>query len=117
MTNYIEIGGEKRPVRFGFAGLYEYEMQTGRKALADFAKLSDGIENVSITLLVDLIYYGLTCGYRKEKKNVDFDKRDVADWIGQDQGVLEVAMQAFADSFPKGNGMAETAKAIPSPKS
>lgn len=111
MTQQIEIGGKQRPVRFGFAGLYEYEQQTGRKALSDFASLSAGLENVSITLIVDLVYYGLVCGHRKDGANVDFDKFDVAEWIGNDQGVLQTVMQAFADSFPQGNAMTETAAA------
>lgn len=102
MTNVIDIGGKKRPVRFGWAGLLEYEQQTGRKALADFASFQQGIQNVSIQVMVDLVYYGLTAGHRKADVNVDFDKLDVADWIGEDQGVLAIVMEAFTSSFERG---------------
>lgn len=102
MTNIIEIGGKKRPVRFGWSGLLEYEQQTGRKALADFASFQNGIENVSIEVMVDLVYYGLTAGHRKAGANVDFDKFDVADWIGEDQGILATVMEAFTASFEQG---------------
>lgn len=98
----IEIGDQKRPVRFGWAGLLEYEQQTGRKALADFASFQQGIENVSIEVMVDLVYYGLTAGHRKAGVNVDFDKYDVADWIGEDQGILTEVMEAFTNSFERG---------------
>ena len=111
MTEQIEIGGHKRPVRFGWAGLLEYEQQTGRKALADFASLSGGIENVSITVLVDFVYYGLTSGHKKAGVNVDFEKDDVADWIGQDQSVMEKVMEAFTKAFEQGKeGNAEKGK-------
>lgn len=103
MTDFIEIGGEKRPVRFGWAGLLEYEQQTGRKALADFAQFQNGIENVSIVIMVDLVYYGLTSGHRKAGVNVTFDKDDVAEWIGEDQGLLTQVMESFASSFERGN--------------
>lgn len=102
MTNLIEIGGEKRPVRFGWAGLLEYEQQTGRKSLADFASFQDGIENVSIQVMVDLVYYGLAAGHRKAGVNVDFDKYDVADWIGEDQSILVTVMEVFTKSFERG---------------
>lgn len=101
MTNYIEVGGKKRPVRFGWAGLLEYEQQTGRRALADFASFQNGIENISITIMVDLVYYGLCAGHRQSGVNVDFDKFDVADWIGKDQSVFVAVMEAFTDSFDR----------------
>lgn len=88
MTQQIKIGGELRPVRFGWAGLLEYEQQTGRKALADFAEFSKGLDGVSVSAMVDLVYYGLTCGHRHAKQNVTFDKFDVADWIGEDPDVF-----------------------------
>ena len=115
MTDYINLGGKDRPIRFGFAGLLEYEKRTGRKALADFAELSSGIQGVSVTMIVDLLYAGLASGCRKEKVNVDFDDDDVADWITDDQSAVEKVMTAFADSFPQGgNATAEpTAAAAP----
>lgn len=100
MTQQIKIGGELRPVRFGWAGLLEYEQQTGRKALADFAEFSKGLEGVSVSAMVDLVYYGLTCGHRHAKQSVTFDKFDVADWIGEDPDVLQACLKAFSDSFP-----------------
>lgn len=101
MTEYIEIGGSKRPVRFGWAGLYEYEQQTGRKALADFASLSGGIENVSVSVLVDLVYYGLSSGHKKAGVNIDFDKSDVAEWISEPV-VMETVMEQFTKAFEQG---------------
>lgn len=120
MTHYIELGGQQRPVRFGMAGLYEYEQRTGRKALADFAQLSgQGIENVSISLIVELAFAGLCAGYRSEKMPIDFDAYDVADWVGLDSETIGRVMNAFTESFPhteqgKQNGAPKAAKAAPS---
>jgi hypothetical protein len=116
MIEYIEIGGAKRPIRFGFAGLYEYEVETGRKALSDFAQMQGGLENTSIIVLVDFVSAGLRAGYKAAGIGVDFEKYDVADWI-QETGVLEKVMTAFAESFPQaGNGVTGKAtKAKPTP--
>lgn len=120
MTHYIELGGKKRPVRFGMAGLYEYEQRTGRKALADFSQMAgQGIENVSISIIVDLAFSGLCAGYRSESRPVDFTPYDVADWVGLDMGTIESLMTAFSESFPqtqegKANGAPKAAKATPS---
>lgn len=109
MTQYIELGGQMRPILFGWGGLYEYEQRTGRKALADFAQLSAGLENVSVTVIVDLIYSGLIAGHRADKRNVDFDVHDVATWInGQD--TVEQVMKLFADSFPQSEGNGQKGK-------
>jgi len=99
MTEQIELGGQMRPVRFGMAAMLEYEQQTGRKVLADFAMWSGGIENVSIETMIDLLYYALTCGHRKQGVNVDFDKFDVADWIMESPDAYTVAMEKFTLAF------------------
>ena len=111
MTQFIEIGGEKRPLRFGFAGLFRYEKETGRNALADFAEFQQGVEKVSVVRLVELVHAGLLAGYKAESKNVDFSLDDVADWV--DDGVLKQVFDAFALSFPssEGNGRAGKPKA------
>lgn len=104
MTQYIEMGGQNRPIRFGFSGLYQYERQTGRSALADFAEFQQGIEKVSVIRLMELVHSGLLAGYKAEKKEIDFTIDDVADWV--DDSVLKQVFDAFALSFPpdEGNG-------------
>lgn len=144
MTHYIELGGKTRPVRFGMAGLYEYEQRTGRKALADFGaylKAVDaarekalqelGVESItkeqensiageclSFVFAVDLAFSGLSAGCRSEKLPLDFDAYDVADWMMADSESIGDVMQAFSESFPqnegKTNGAPKAAKATPS---
>ena len=99
-TTFIELGGVKRPVRFGFEGLLAYEQKTGRKALADFAQLSEA-DTVSVTLMVDLVWCGLHAGYRKEGIPQDFDEYDIAAWLGESPDAFEQVAKVFAESFPK----------------
>lgn len=97
MTEYIELGGVQRPVRFGFAALYQYEQRTGRNALTDFAAMQGG--QASVSLMVDLLYAGMCAGTRFEKQQVDYTQEDIAEWIGNDMGVLQKAAEMFAASF------------------
>jgi hypothetical protein len=117
MTSYIEIGGKQRPVRFGFAGLLEYEKRTGRNAVLDFQTLSEGLQSASVTMMVDLVLCGLLAGHRTERVSIEFDEYDVADWITDDIGAVERIMTAFVESFPQGGnakaGPAKKAAAVP----
>jgi len=99
MTKYIELGGVERPVRFGFSALYQYEQRTGRNALTDFAAMQGG--QASVSLMIDLLFAGLCAGTRHEKGKVDYTQEDVADWIGNDVDVLQIAATMFAASFEK----------------
>lgn len=106
MTEYLNLDGEERPVRFGFSALYQYEQRTGRNALADFAAMQDG--KASVTLMIDLLFAGLCAGTRHEKKAVTFTAEDVADWVGNDMDILQIAATMFSASFEKaGEGDAE----------
>jgi hypothetical protein len=93
----INIGGQLRPLKFGMIALYAYEKRTGRNAEQDFAKQSYGAGN--ITLLVDITYSGLECGYRTQKKEIDFDEFTVADWLSE-PGVIENVIEAMYKSLP-----------------
>lgn len=95
----IEIGGKLRPVRFSYAALYEYEQNTGRNAIADFALLQ--AEQVSVKLASDLLFAGLSLGCKTIGKEPDFTVFDVADWAFADQNAITRAMEIFSDSFPK----------------
>lgn len=97
-TEFIELGGTKRPVRFGFEALYSYERNTGKKALEDFQALQSGGQ-VPITLMVDLVWSGLFAGYRKEEIPVDFDEYNVAEWLSEDQTAFARVMELFTASL------------------
>lgn len=118
MTEQIEIGGKRRPIRFGWPALLEYEKRTGGNALADFQQMAEGLQGASVTVMVNLVLCGLAAGYRSEKIPVDFDEYDVADWIGADfQNIFEQITALFVQSFEQGNGQAGPAKATtPAPQ-
>lgn len=97
MLIQINMGGQLRPLKFGMSALYAYEKRTGRNAEQDFSKQTSGAGG--ITLLVDIAYSGLECGYRTQKKEIDFDEFTVADWIGE-PGVIDLVIEAMYSSLP-----------------
>ena len=99
MTHNIELGGQSRPLRFGMAALYEYERRTCRAAIADFSGVD--AENMPLSLIVNLVVAGLVCGYKHEKRVVDFDEYDVADWMGEDSEAIVAMLEMFTQSLPK----------------
>ena len=87
-THYIELGGQKRPLRFGTnqtavfcgirkIGLSEYATIMSENGLSDPANIRD------------LLYSALFAGAKSEKLPVDFDEYQVGDWMdAADQAVL-----------------------------
>lgn len=102
MKHYFDLGGQQRPVLFGFAALYQYEQRTGRNALQDFAAMQNG--EASISLLIDILFAGLCAGSRSDGEKVDFSPEDVAEWIGGDFAIFEQVAKAFTDAFPPATG-------------
>lgn len=104
MTHFIELGGKERPVCFDQTLGYEYERTMERSYLRDLEELfiqiaqvghaigTDDVgaaaANMSVVKVVDLIYCAVRLGYRREKKEVDFDSYDVADWILSNQAAM-----------------------------
>ena len=107
MTEYVNIGGKQRPLRFGFAGLMEYEKRTARNALSDF----NGQKELSVTMMVDLVFCGVVSGYMSQKMAVDFDENDVAEWLTDDPSVFASIMDLMERSSNNmGNAKAGPAK-------
>tara|TARA_Y100000593_G_scaffold92333_1_gene183570 strand:- start:603 stop:953 length:351 start_codon:yes stop_codon:yes gene_type:complete len=94
----IAIGGEMRPIHFGFAALSQWCELSGL-GLED---LSDIGNKLSLANAINLIYVGLKHGARKSKEDFDMEADDVADWI-DDEGmdVFNEAMNLFADQMAK----------------
>ena len=94
----IAIGGEMRPIHFGFAALSQWCDLSG----LGLHELSNVGENISLTDAINLIYVGLKHGARKSKEDFKYTSDDVADWI-DDEGmdVFNECMEIFSEQMAK----------------
>jgi hypothetical protein len=84
MTRHeIELGGKRRPIRFGFGALMLFEESTGANISEFFAKMASG--DFKIRLLIELIYAGLKNGARANNEQFDADVMTIADWVDEAQ--------------------------------
>lgn len=95
MTEIIEISGRKHPIRFGFNALREFSKLTGT-TLSQMEKTG---QDMTLDHAITLIYCGFKDGARKEKAPFRYDVADVADWIDEDQSVIEQAFRVFEQQF------------------
>ena len=96
----IAIGGEMRPIHYGFAALAEWCDATG-SGLKDLATLAD---NLSLNNAIHLIYCGLKHGARRSKEEFNYSSDDVADWIDEEgMDIFSEAMEIFSESMTKMN--------------
>ena len=96
----IAIGGEMRPIHYGFSALAEWCDLSGI-SLQELGKIGD---NMSLTSAIQLIYCGLKHGSRRQKKDFNYTYADVGDWI-DDEGmdIFNEAMEVFTESLAKFN--------------
>ena len=98
MVKLVKIGGEERPVKFGFAALMNFCDIAGYK-LNDLGRLG---EDMSLGDAVTLIWCGLKDGARADKKKFDTSIEDVADFLDDDISALNDVLAVFAESFTEG---------------
>lgn len=99
-TKTIGIGGEMRPIHYGFAALGEWCDLTGT-GLQDLSKLG---QNISLNAAMQLIWCGLKHGARRKKEEFNYTSDDVADWIDEEgMDVFNDAMEIFSGSLAKMN--------------
>ena len=95
MTTIIEIGERKHAIRFGFNALREFSRMTGT-TLAQLESLGD---NMTLDQAITLMYCGFKDGARQEKSAFRYDVADIADWIDEDQTLIEKAFGIFEEQF------------------
>jgi len=96
----IAIGGEMRPLHYGFAALAEWCDLTGC-GLNDLSKLGN---DLSLNAAIQLIWCGLKHGARRDKTSFKYSEEDVADWIDDEgMGIFTDAMEVFSASMSKIN--------------
>jgi hypothetical protein len=95
MIKSYQIGGELRPVKFGFNALRIFGNLTGLSVVQMETLGTD----MSMDHLVKLVYCGLVDGARVEKKEFPFLVEDVADWLDEDKGLMIEMFTEFAASM------------------
>jgi len=95
MVKKVKIGGEERPIKFGFAALMQFTDATGYK-LADLDKIG---ESLSLSEALELVRAGLKQGARVEKESFNYELEDIADWLDDSPEALEQILAIFTESF------------------
>jgi len=95
MVKKIKIGGEERPVKFGFAALMQFTDATGY-TLAQLDTLGDSL---TLSQAIELVRAGLKQGARVEGEKFNATPEEVADWLDDSPGALEEVLEVFTNSF------------------
>ena len=85
MVDYINIGGENRPVRFGMNAIRLYSEEYN-VAIDEVDRIS---KKTKFSKLIGLFYYGLKDGARADKKDFPYDVITVSDWFDEDVNLVE----------------------------
>jgi hypothetical protein len=95
MVKKIKIGGEERPVKFGFAALMQFTDATGY-TLAQLDTLGNSL---TLSQAIELVRAGLKQGARVEGEKFNATPEEVADWLDDSPGALEEVLEVFTNSF------------------
>jgi hypothetical protein len=107
-THYIEIGGQKRPMRFGTNQTAKF-CEVKKITLSEYSDMmkTGGLSDLGTTR--DLLYSALWAGAKTEKLPTDFDEATVGDWMDEADMLqlmeqLSVAITGTANPNAKAQG-------------
>jgi hypothetical protein len=95
MVQIIETNERKYPVRFGFNALREFSQMTGMT----LNELENFGNDMTLDHAITLMYCGFKDGARKEKVKFRYDVSDIADWIDDDDLLIEKVFAVFEAQF------------------
>lgn len=95
MIEIIETNGRKHAVRFGFNALREFSRMTGMT----LNELENFGTDMTLDHAITLMFCGFKDGARKQKMNFRYSVDDVADWIDEDQDLIERVFAVFENQF------------------
>ena len=110
MENYtfVELGGEKYPIKFGFNALRKYSNKTG----TTLAQLNNIGENMSLDGALVLIHCGIEDGYRAAKQPFTHSIDDITDMFDGHMDCMEKAFEILARAMGDGNEKKVKAKRV-----
>tara|TARA_Y100000034_G_C6730809_1_gene323722 strand:+ start:433 stop:771 length:339 start_codon:yes stop_codon:yes gene_type:complete len=95
MENYtfVELGGKKHPIKFGFNALRKYSMKTG----TTLAQLNNIGEDMGLNEALILIHCGIEDGYRAAKQKCELSLDELADQMDGDMEAIPRCMEVLAN--------------------
>jgi len=96
-VKYIEIGGQKRPVKYGMNAL-AIIAKLEDIDLANISAMGDGI---NFSLMRTIVFAGLQEGARADKKEFTTTLEDVGDWMDGDIDCAEEFVELMSEQMPK----------------
>lgn len=95
MIKEITIGGQLRPVSYGFNALAMFQDLTGL-GLNQLSELRP--ESMTLKIMIQFAYVGLRDGARKSKIDFPFTTEDVGDWLDDDSAAFIHLFTEFVGS-------------------
>jgi hypothetical protein len=90
----IKFGGEKRPVKYGWAAIAEFGKLTG----VNFGNLGTIEAELDLAGILALIFVGLKHGARAEKKEFSLTMDEIGDFMDEEDD-FNAKLQEFLDVF------------------
>lgn len=106
-TKFVNVGGESRPVKFGFNALIEFSESTGR-TIEDLNNIN--INSFSLRDLMLLCWCALKQGARKEGLEFDATVEDIGDWMDDTPEALVEVIKEYKKSREVDNSRQEVKK-------
>lgn len=94
-TKTVELGGESRPIKFGFNALIEFSEMTGR-TIEQLNTINTS--SISMKDLLLLCWCALKQGARREKIPFDVTVEDVGDWLDDNPEAMVVMVSEYLKS-------------------
>jgi hypothetical protein len=94
MIHEIEIGGEKRSVKFGFNTMALFGELTGYKV----SQMQNLGSELTMKDVIRLMWCGLKEGARKAGKDFNASVEDVGDWIDESPDAISGMMNIYSSS-------------------
>ena len=92
---FVEIGGQKHPIKFGFNALRKYSAKTDT-SLQDLDKLG---QEMSLDGALTLIHCGIEDGYRAAKQLCELTLDDLAVLIDEDFDSIGRCMEVLSEQM------------------
>lgn len=100
MKNSIKLGGQERPLHFGWYAFKVFEDETG----LSFTQMAEIASNMKVDSLVSFIFAGICGGYHKSSQLIDFSKDDVFNWLDDYEGDITDVFTLLVSSLPNNMG-------------